>query len=167
MAEDVEGEYRAPYLEFSGPEFAQNYTQILKRLVPEDYDIGSEDRIGDLAIRYISLPNNLIEREERIEEIAMAGTDRTDPGYESEFDILYQEAAEQAGVQPLDVMDLIHDITFHQWMKDGRLTTFGGNTILVFDKKSSFGVREIDIAEWTFKDLEQKRRALLAIIGLS
>lgn len=161
--------YSAPYLEISREEFVRNIDKILKGVASPELNIGSEDDPGDLKFRFFNLPEDPQERERVIKEIQVKGTDRIDPSVKSRYDIFYQRAAEKAGVDPMDILDV----------KNGRdlrndlptiinppdVTHLASNALLVYDGKSPTGIRVIDVREHTFKDLSQRQKALLAIIG--
>lgn len=164
-----ETSHGAQYLEISRAEFVGNVYQILERITPPGLNIGSEDSPGDLRFRLFKLPDNPQERERVIREVQAKGTDRIDPSVKSRYDILYQRAAEKAGIDPMDVIDVMNGMDLRNYLSTilnpSGATYLSSNALLVYDGKSPTGIHPIDIREYTFKDLSQKQRALLAIIG--
>lgn len=162
--------YRACYYEFPTTVIAANLAKILKSIVPSDFVIGDEDNEGDLQFRLIRVPNDPEECKRRIEEIAENGSDRTDPDFESLCSFIYRAVAPAAGVTPLDVFDCYGSQNFFSVAKRRFRPRFVGspdpNVILVYDAKTENGIRQIVSFEYTFKNLSQKYKALLAIIGL-
>lgn len=159
----------AQYLEISRAEFAGNVDQILGTVVPPGLNTGSEDDPGDLKFRFFNLPDDPQKRAKVIQQIQARGTDRLDPSVTSRYDILYQTAAKKAGVDPLDVMDVMNGADLRRYLptiiNPPDVTHLASNALLVYDGKTSTGLRPIDAREYTFKDASQRQKALLAIIG--
>lgn len=158
-----------PYIEVSRTEFASNIDQTLQGVVPPEFNIVSEDDLGDLRFRFFNLPDNPGERQQVLEAIRVKGTDRIDASLRSRYDALYEAAARKAGIDPIDVFDTMNAIDLRRnapaIANPPDVTHLGANALLVYDGKTQNGIRQITAREYTFKNLTKRQEALLAIIG--
>lgn len=155
------------YLEVPRAEFVINLDQILRSFTPANLDIGNEDDLGDLKFRLFSLPVDPDERQKVIKKIQSTGTDRIDASFQSRYDSLYKTAAEEAGVDPMDVFDVMNGIDLRRYIPTimnppDNDTHLSSNALLVYNAKY---LRQLKAREYTFEDLSQRQESLLAIIG--
>lgn len=157
------------YYEYEWNKFTADVESIIRSIIPSYLAIGGLSHDGDVAFRGIVLPKNPELRAKRIKMITDAGGDRTNPNYRSRAEAFYIEAAKTAGVNPIDVFDcqtgswFLRDLPYSL----GKGVGIYGNSILIYDLKSPTGIRYIEGFEYTFKDLNKKSEALIAIIGIT
>lgn len=167
--EKIASSYRAPYVEVSKKDFAQDPNSTLRNIVPSEFNLPDKDNFGDIKFRFFDLPEDEAERRRRIEEIQEKGTDRINPQIRSDRQRLYDMAAQKSGVPQLDIFDTMTGwdlLNFARLGFDDTTTHLAANGLLVYDKKTEKGIKTITGPESTFKDPNRRNEALLAIIRL-
>lgn len=166
-------QYKAPYYEFSSEELVANLQGIFHRIVPSEFDVGDEDRAGGIRVRRFNLPTDPEERKKRIDEIQTNGTDRTETTVDSKFQSTYERVAQKYGLNPNDIFDADSPVLLYrnpQWLthnQNGENATdhyMNSNGILIYDAVTEKGIRNLEGPERTFKDLDRRNEALLAIV---
>lgn len=168
--ENSQEQDQAPYYEFARGEFVPNMEEILRRIIPLEFNIGSEDELGDIRFRFFNLPEDSEEKKQTLDKVREIASDRTNSSIRSMFESLYEKAADKAGVRPIDVMDTMSAVDFRRHskalLKPSKEVHLGANGLLIYDAKTDKGIINIQGPEYTFKDLNDRKKALLAIIEL-
>lgn len=175
-SQNLEGDtqYKAPYYEFTVEEFTTDIVRSFRKLVPDGIDVGNgqEPEKIEIRVRRISLPEDSNLRKARVDEIATAGTDRTDPTITSKYNTNYLRAAAEFNVDPMDIIDAGSPMTLYdhpEFLKQNPDNTShhtSSNGLLIYDVKTEKGLKHLRGPEYTFKDLNRKNEALLAIVYL-
>lgn len=174
---------RPPLYEIPNVNFRGNPFQALKGIVPGEFTIGDNKQIGDIRFGFGVLPDDPTERNKVLDEIRNEGSLNTDPDINRKamYMGLYERAAAvMANTDPRFVVSCTTSSELPNILENGITTVenaegqlkrkllYHPNVILVYDarERSDNGLKPITKSEYTFKNKEQRQRALIAVIRL-
>ncbi|MBU0572128.1 hypothetical protein KKH23_00070 [Patescibacteria group bacterium] len=163
------GKKKIPYIEISSEMFKKRHS-LINPLSLEDFnekfsqsmferlDLNVKEFPEKFRFRFFHLEENPAERKERLEKISVHGSDRTNPSPKLKTMPGYVSASSASGVEQIYLFDCGSLPHFSQNYSEEK-----HNALLIYD---SAKICYVEGVEYTFKDMSDRGRALLAIVAL-
>ncbi len=175
--------YKAPVHIVPRVSFRVNPFTALRGIVPGEFSVGDNKQSGDVRFGFGILPDDPNERNKVLDEIRKEGSLNADPNVNrrAKYMGLYERAAAvTAGIDPRFVVSCVASTELPNIFTEGittvenvkgnlqKKTLYYPDVILVYDarERSDNGIKPISSDEYTFKNKEQRQRALIAVIRL-
>jgi hypothetical protein len=162
------------FQEISKADFLKDPYGQLRQVLGSDMVPGNDDALEDARFGFATLPKDKYKRTQAVNEIMKQGcwNTSTSPG-QAQLDLYIHAAAEIAQIDPREVFSCVSAEDVRAIISEGittiresnlrRSVVDRPNTILVYNARD---LRQIVGQEYTFKNPDQRARALCAVIVL-
>lgn len=174
--------YKAPYKEVDllsfrqvrvGMDLAREFTHAVSDLVPHsEFNLGNHQEDGEVAFRFIRLPDDPEGRARKVQKIADRGSDRTNLWQFTNWslDLFAQTGLVGTILRPNDYFYAIGSKRMFRSSIEAMCGHLDANALVIFDAVTPRGVSPCSKPDaypqiFTFEDPSNKHLALLAIVG--